>query len=69
MTNAVTLAGELATDIEFEERHVIATEKGWVVPGESNPFYKHTWNFYWQQCESHEKDPSSGRPVPPHRSA
>lgn len=69
LTQAVILAGELATDVEFEERYVVALEKNWIAPPRDAEWLsKHAWNFYWQQCEQYEKDPSSGRPVPPHRS-
>lgn len=67
LTHAVTLAGELATDIEFEELYLMAMKKGWVVPGPNDPSQKHSWNFYWQRCQCCEKDPTRGCAIPPHR--
>jgi len=67
LTHAVTLASDLATDIEFMELREVAVEKGWNVPSANNPFPKHSWTWYWRNCMAYEKDPSIGRPVPPHR--
>jgi len=69
LTNAVSLASSLREDLEFVARREIAVEKGWQVPPEDAGFLpKHAWNWYWSNCAAHEKDPSIGRPVPPHRS-
>jgi hypothetical protein len=69
LTHAVSLASSLREDIEFSERRAVAVAKGWQVPPENAEWLpKHAWNWYWLECANYEKDPSSGRPVPPHRS-
>jgi hypothetical protein len=69
LTNAVSLASSLREDIEFMERRAVAVKKGWKVPPEDTEWLpKHAWNYYWIGCASYEKDPTAGRPVPPHRS-
>lgn len=59
------LAANLA---EFQQWQNLAAEKGWRLPGNS-PLPRESWINYWKACLHHEKDPSSGRPVAPHRSA
>jgi len=68
LTHAVSLASDLATDIEFVGLREIAVDKGWKVPPIDDPFPKHSWAWYWRNCMAYEKDPSVGRPVAPHRS-
>lgn len=70
LTKAVTLAGELRGDLEYEGRRFIALAKKWQVPPVDAAWLpKHAWCWYWMGCEAYEKDPSKGRPIPPHRSA
>lgn len=69
LTHAVTLAGDLAQDLEFLDLHFLAIDKGWKIPSEGNDDWpKHSWIWYWRNCMAYEKDPSVGRPVVPHRS-
>jgi len=69
LTHAVTLAADLAADLEFMDLHHLAIDKGWKIPSQQNgDFPKHAWTWYWRNCEAYEKDPSVGRPVVPHRS-
>jgi hypothetical protein len=44
-----------------------ARNKGWKIPI-NNAFPDHSWIGYWRGCQRHETDPTTGRPVPPHRS-
>lgn len=44
-----------------------AVAKGWKLPGGS-PLPNESWIAYWQACQRYEDDPTSGRPVIPHRS-
>jgi hypothetical protein len=53
---------------EFQHWQNLAASKGWKLPGNS-PLPAHSWINYWKACLRHEEDPSSGRPVVPHRSA
>lgn len=46
-----------------------AKEKGWVVPPDPDPFGPDAWLRYWEAKLYEEKNPGTGRPVPPHRSA
>lgn len=45
----------------------LANEKGWKLPAMNNPFPSESWNEYWKGMEQYERDPSHGRPIPPHR--
>lgn len=55
--------------MSFDPRlYRLAEKRGWVVPSTSNQFGTEPWNRYWAAMEEYEKDPSNGRPVPPHRS-
>lgn len=45
-----------------------ARGNGWVIPF-NHAFRKESWVAYWKQCDEYERNPDSGRPVPPHRSA
>lgn len=50
-----------------------AQAKGWKVPPDgsyldSEPWHS-SWINYWNECAEHARNPDSGRPVAPHRSA
>lgn len=47
----------------------LAEKRGWHLPATTNPLGSEPWNRYWADMEAHEKDPTKGRPVVPHRSA
>ena len=67
LTHAVTLAGELATALEFDELLAVAKIKGWKIPEKDDPFPFHSWTWYWRNCIAYDSDKTVGRPVPPHR--
>jgi hypothetical protein len=46
---------------------VKAQQKEWKQPLWNDPFGIEAWVRYWKACDAYEKDPSSGRPIPPHR--
>jgi hypothetical protein len=52
---------------EYKRLYKKAVKKGWVAPA-SGVFSDEAWMRYWSAMEEHEKDPSKGRPIPPHRS-
>jgi hypothetical protein len=52
---------------EFNEWQNLAAKKGWKLPGNS-PLPNVSWLRYWKSMAAYERDPSSGRPVIPHRS-
>lgn len=53
---------------EYQKWHKKALSKGWKVPV-NQVFPESTWIAYWKQCAEYERNPDSGRPVIPHRSA
>lgn len=53
---------------EFERLKRKAEKKGWKVPV-NDVFPNESWIHYWRACEEYARNPESGRPVPPHRSA
>lgn len=53
---------------ELMDLQIEAQVKGWAVPRHPDPFGMDTWERYWRSCQRHEQDPSTGRPVVPHRS-
>lgn len=67
------LAEALAVDwsdwpSEFHVLRRLAGRKGWKMPV-NKALPAQAWIDYWRACQSYEGDPSSGRPVVPHRSA
>jgi hypothetical protein len=69
MTTDLEMRRKLAQQmIEFQKWQNLAIEKGWKLPGNS-PLSNESWINYWKGCLRYEQDPSSGRPVIPHRSA
>lgn len=53
---------------EFQHWQSLAASNGWKLPGNS-PLPNEAWINYWKACQDYERDPSTGRPVIPHRSA
>ncbi len=52
---------------EFKRLSKLAVRKGWKTPA-NDVFSDEVWIRYWRACEQYERDPSAGRPIPPHRS-
>lgn len=59
-----------ATRYELAREDAVA--RGWKVPPEGSPLaapdWHEAWINYWHACARYADDPTSGRPVPPHRS-
>ena len=59
----------MVSHADYWTLHKKAVKKGWKTPSDPNdPLSQEAWVNYWKQLEAQEKDPSSGRPVIPHRS-
>lgn len=55
---------------EYERMHAKAEKNGWKIPATTNSAeMRASWLNYWRQCEEYARNPNSGRPVIPHRSA
>ena len=50
----------------FAEITEKAKQRGWKTPT-NDAFGEDVWLRYWDQCARHEADPTTGRPVVPHR--
>ena len=50
----------------YDDWHALAASKGWKVPM-NDAFPKYSWIAFWKACDNYERNPESGRPVPPHR--
>ncbi len=55
LTQAVTLAGDLATELEFHYWFNKAVLKGWDYPALDYSGPKHPWSWYWKLCEIAEQ--------------